>query len=148
MILSSLPYFERYISLHPQFFQAFAYLRNKDIGEIEDGRYKIDGDKLSSIVVRMDGKSVENAKVETHREHIDIQYIISGKEQMGWKPLSDEAKVSTAYNPEKDVTLYESKNLEWISVEAGQFAIFFPDDVHAPGVSDGPIHKVVLKVKI
>ncbi|MBQ1964247.1 MAG: YhcH/YjgK/YiaL family protein, partial [Tidjanibacter sp.] len=30
----------------------------------------------------------------------------------------------------------------------GQLAIFYPEDGHAPGISDGPIRKFIAKIKI
>jgi len=36
----------------------------------------------------------------------------------------------------------------WCPVPAGSFAVFFPEDAHAPMVSDGEVHKVILKVAV
>ena len=36
----------------------------------------------------------------------------------------------------------------YFTLNAGQFVVFFPEDVHAPGSSDGKIKKLVIKVKI
>ncbi|MGZ8545586.1 MAG: YhcH/YjgK/YiaL family protein, partial [Flavisolibacter sp.] len=36
----------------------------------------------------------------------------------------------------------------FFQLKPGQFAIFFPDDVHAPMIGDAEIKKLVIKVKI
>jgi YhcH/YjgK/YiaL family protein len=53
-----------------------------------------------------------------------------------------------AYNAEKDVIFYNDKPDMYFSLHEGQFAIFFPDDVHAPMIGEGPVKKLVVKVKI
>ena len=148
MILQSLEHSQRYATLHRHFAKGFEFLQQTDIATLDDGRYEIIGDELFALVMRLHGKAKAEAKVEAHRKHIDIQFIISGQEQMGWKPHTDEAKVFEPYVAERDVELYEPDGLHWLSVKSNQFAIFFPDDIHAPGVGDGAIHKVVLKVKV
>jgi beta-galactosidase beta subunit len=33
-------------------------------------------------------------------------------------------------------------------LQAGMFSIYFPEDVHAPMIGEGPIKKVVMKVRV
>ena len=62
---------------------------------------------------------------------------------------SNELKEPTApYNPEKDITFFADKPTTYVDVQPGEFAIFFPEDGHAPGIAEGNFRKVIVKVKI
>lgn len=51
------------------------------------------------------------------------------------------------YNAEKDITFFEGLAETYITVKPGMFAIFFPQDGHAPGISPDGVKKVIVKVK-
>ena len=88
------------------------------------------------------------AKFECHNKHIDIQLCIKGTEQIGWKPREKCITENGGYNPEKDVQFYSEQPDMYFQLTDGQFAIFFPEDVHAPMIGDAEIKKLVIKVKI
>jgi YhcH/YjgK/YiaL family protein len=67
---------------------------------------------------------------------------------MGWKPRQDCKSEREPYNAEKDVLFYTDKPDMFFQLTDGQFAIFFPEDVHAPMIGEGEIKKLVIKVKI
>lgn len=52
------------------------------------------------------------------------------------------------YDNEKDVEFFDDDPEFWFKLEAGMFAIFFPEDAHMPQICRGPIHKVVVKLPI
>ena len=88
------------------------------------------------------------AKFECHNAHIDIQICIRGNETLGWKPRQQCQSEREPYNPEKDVQFYTDAPDMFFQLTDGQFAIFFPEDVHAPMIGEGEIKKMVIKVKI
>ncbi|MEO5649867.1 MAG: YhcH/YjgK/YiaL family protein, partial [Ginsengibacter sp.] len=96
------------------------------------------------------GKAQEEsaAKFECHNKHIDIQLCIKGKEQIGWKSRQSCTQLKEAYSAEKDVAFYNDAPDMYFQLTDGQFAIFFPEDVHAPMIGEGDIKKMVIKVKI
>jgi YhcH/YjgK/YiaL family protein len=51
------------------------------------------------------------------------------------------------YNSEKDVQFFKDAPDMFFQLTNGQFAIFFPADVHAPMIGEGQIKKLVIKVK-
>jgi biofilm protein TabA len=67
---------------------------------------------------------------------------------MGWKPRENCTSQRGEYNAEKDVVFYNDAPEMYFQLNDGQFAIFFPEDVHAPMIGEGPIKKLVVKVKI
>ena len=88
------------------------------------------------------------AKFECHNKNIDIQLCIRGTEQIGWKPRQECRDPKGEYNDEKDVQFYNDAPDMFFQLTDGQFAIFFPEDVHAPMIGDSEIKKLVIKVKI
>lgn len=88
------------------------------------------------------------AKFECHNKHIDIQLCLHGREQLGWKPREKCTTEKEGYNEEKDVQFYSDEPDMYFQLTDGQFAIFFPEDVHAPMIAEGEVKKLVIKVKI
>lgn len=149
MIIDTLENAGRYASIHPLFAQAFAYLNNTDLVALEDGKYDI-SEGLKSIASNKKGKTAAEslAKFECHNKNIDIQFCISGNEQIGWKPRAKCVTPNGEYSDEKDVQFYNDEPDMFFSLTAGQFVILFPEDVHAPMIGDDLIKKLVIKVKI
>lgn len=150
MILDSLSAADTYAALHPLFAKAFAYIRSVDLASLEVGKFDIDGNNLRGIVSDKNGMKAEEstAKFECHNQHIDIQVCIRGNETIGWKPRGNCILPKADYNPEKDVMYYNDAPDMFFGITDNQFAIFYPDDVHAPMIGEGMIKKLVIKVKI
>ncbi len=150
MIIDNLSNAEKYFCIHPIFAKAFEYIRSQNLETIEVGKYEIDGDELRAIVSNKQGMTASEsaAKFECHDKHIDIQLCINGKEQLGWKPRDTCTQQKGEYNPEKDVVFYNDAPDMHFQLINGQFAIFFPEDVHAPMIGEGEIKKMVVKVKM
>jgi YhcH/YjgK/YiaL family protein len=148
MIIDSLKNADKYIGLHPRFAKAFEFIKSQDLTAIEVGKFPIEGDALHASVSNKDGVTAADAKFEAHNNFIDIQVCPSGRETLGWKPRQKCVEVKTEYNPEKDVIFYADKPDTYFELNEGQFAIFYPEDVHAPMIGEGPIKKLVVKVKL
>ncbi len=148
MIVDRLEHSNRYCDMHPAFAQAFAFLKRSDLAELSADRHDIDGDRLFCSISKGPGRPRTEANLEAHRKYIDIQYVIAGPEEFGWKPTADCHVVHTPYDAEKDIGFFKDQPDSWNKVPAGSFVIFFPQDAHAPLVSDGEIHKVVLKIAV
>ena len=147
MIIDSLRQVHLYAALNPRFPAAFEFLRSASLPLLPEGRYEVEGSDLVAIVVRAEGKTRAGAKLEAHRKYIDIQYVVAGKEEMGWAPLSGCAAVTDPYDEEKDILFFGDQPAPWVVVPPGSFALFFPEDAHAPLVSEGAVHKVIMKVR-
>jgi biofilm protein TabA len=148
MILDRLENAENYYDMPPGFEKAFAFLRQNRLAERPSGRYEIDGDRIFCILSKDHGRSRAEAKLEAHRKYIDIQYVIAGVDQMGWRPTADCKLVDTPYDSDKDIGFFKDEPKSWTEVPAGSFVIFFPEDAHAPLVSSKEIHKAVLKIAV
>ncbi len=91
--------------------------------------------------------SIDNDKLfETHQRYTDIQYILSGTEQMIYSD-SNSLITSIPYSPEKDIAFHSGNGIPLV-LNAGDFVIFTPTDAHACGIGNGFAHKVVMKVPV
>ncbi|MBN2009081.1 YhcH/YjgK/YiaL family protein [candidate division KSB1 bacterium] len=148
VIVDSLEHASRYYNLHTDFEQAFAFLYRSDLAELADGRYEIDGTKVYCIISYGPGRTREKARLEAHQKYIDIQYVISGIDDMGWIPVAECKQPDGEYNAEKDIIFYKDVPRIWATVMPGNFAIFFPEDGHAPLGGTGELHKAIVKVSV
>lgn len=149
MIIDSLANAEKYTSLHPMFAAAFNYIKSLDLATIEPGTYEV-SDGLKSIVSNKTGKTAEESisKFECHNKNIDIQLCIHGTETIAWKARQACVSPKGEYNADKDVMFYGDAPTTDFQLNDSQFAIFFPEDVHAPMIGEGMIKKLVMKVRI
>ena len=147
MILDSLENAEKYFHLHPLFKEAFEYIRAQSPGALTAGKFEIKGRELHASVSLKEGLKKQDAKFEAHNQYIDIQVCPAGSETLGWKPRNTCTDPAGEYNEEKDVIFFNDLPDTYFEMKAGQFAIFFPDDVHAPMIGEGQVKKLVVKVK-
>lgn len=127
--------------------KALEFLKNLSGNPAECG-FGAKGDDVYAFYTSYDNE--KNPPVfEVHKNYIDIQYIVSGKETFGWKPKPDFPEA--LYNPEKDCALFSEEDYGSFTLGAGEFAIFYPTDAHAPKMKNaggGTIEKIVVKVKV
>ncbi len=150
MIIDTLANAHKYFSIHPLFQKAFEYIHRTDLNTIEMGKYEIAGLDLRAAFSHKKGMTAAESisKFECHNKHIDIQLCIDGVEEFGWKPREKCLQPNGAYNEVKDVQLYHDAPDMYFQLTNGQFAILFPEDVHAPMIGSMEIKKLVIKVKI
>lgn len=154
MIVDHLSNAAFYHGLGSRFATAFEYLAKTDFSALAAGRHDVEGDEVFAMVQSYDSR-VKNAESlwEAHRKYIDIQYILSGQEQMGYGP-ADVLTITTPYSDENDVVLFKEKPgqaHDYVRVSTGMFTIFAPHDAHQPGMAiDQPqkVSKVVMKLRV
>jgi YhcH/YjgK/YiaL family protein len=146
MIVDQLAQAWRYEELHPLFARAFEFLCRPDLVTLADGKEPIVEDRVFAIIARGQGRGREPSRLEFHRRYIDIQYVVAGSDEIGWLPTSNCRRVASPYDAERDVGFFEDSPVTWLTLPAGHFAIFFPEDAHAPLAGQGPVHKAVIKV--
>lgn len=146
MIFDTIANADRYAVLHPLFATAFEFIRTTDLNALTPGRYPIVDKELFAIVEHVPGRPRESAQLECHRKYIDIQLVLDGVDEMGWKALPDCRDPVSDYREEKDIQFFRDAPAAWIATPPGAFCIFFPQDAHAPLVADGDIRKVIFKV--
>ena len=149
MIIDRLENSTKYENAHKGFAESFAFLQKAVNENLPVGRYEIDGDNVFAFIQEYTSKL--ESSFETHKNYIDIQFIVSGIEVMKATDISN-LKETAPYNPERDVTFYEDYDKATVGVvEEGMYGIFFPWDAHKPGLAfdsnPDAVKKVVVKVK-
>lgn len=149
MIIDTLDNCQRYACLHPRFKAAFAFLQSPGLDATAIGRLELDGTQLFALTQEYATKPIQEGKLEAHKKYIDIQFIVSGEEFIGYAPLKNQAPAKP-FDAEKDIGFYDGE--AWFTLlRQGMFAIFFPQDAHLPGrYADKPsqVKKIVLKIAV
>ena len=148
MILDSLENSQQYESLHPLFEKAFDFIKRTDFTRLKDGKIETNDPRLHFSIARARGKDPQDAVLETHKKFIDIQAPLVGVESVGWKSGSELMIISEPYSDKKDITFYHDFPTTYSKLYPGQFAIYFPEDGHAPGIGQGDIRKVIAKIAV
>lgn len=147
MIIDTLDNLEKYASVNPLFAKAIEYLKSTDLKAHEVGKVELQGKDLVVNFSMAKGKTKEQAQLETHKNFIDIQIPLSCTEVMGYTPACNLPEGD--YNAEKDITKFALPSEAYIPVHPGMFAIFFPQDGHAPCIAEEEtIQKVIVKVRV
>ena len=128
---------------------AYDFIVNKAEGTAV-GKYDLENGAYVSVQ-EYTTKARSEAKYEAHKKFIDIQMILSGKELIAVSPI-EKMTISDEYNEEKDFMLFHHNDecTDYV-LEAGDFLILYPQDVHMPGVcvnEKSPVRKIVVKVPV
>lgn len=150
MILTDLKNAESVFPGGPAFELALEFLRRPDLQALPEGKYEIDGERVFAMVQRYETLDQADPKFEAHRKYIDLQFMASGAELIGWAPLEKMA-VTEVYDGGKDACFGLVPAGDWkpLCLEAGHLAVLNPEDAHAPRLASGapaPVLKVVVKV--
>jgi YhcH/YjgK/YiaL family protein len=116
-----------------------------------NGRVEIDGDRMYVSIMEFDAKAPEDHLAEKHESYVDLQYLIEGEETIGWSSLRDDDVAVKPYDGEQDYALYHpSPDEVLLRLKPGNFAVFYPNDIHRPGMGPAAttIKKAVVKIHV
>lgn len=153
MIFDNIKNAHMYYGLGEKIKKGFEWILNNDLDSIDCGRHEIE-EGIYANVQELKTKLPHEAKFEAHREYTDIQYVIKGSERMDFCPI-DNLESAIPYDKQKDVEFFSMNDQSHFpgiaSVRKGDFAIFFPEDAHAPMLTCSgdleDIKKVIVKIK-
>jgi len=148
MVLDRLGHASTYAALSPGLTRALRHLATTDWGAMAEGRHPIEDDRLFAIVSDYDTREAGAVPWEAHRRYIDVQYVHAGIELIGYAPLA--ALTRGDYDADRDLVVAEGTG-GFVALEAGSFAILWPQDAHRPGIAVGAprrVRKIVLKVAV
>ena len=150
MIIDTLDNATAYETLGPRFAKAFEYLRSGRAATDTLGKHELDGDRVFALVQEYTTKPAAEGLWEAHEKYADVQYVVTGREQMGYASLNSMV-LDKDYNDADDYALYRG-NGTLLPVPAGTFTVFLPQDVHMPCIAENgepqPVRKVVVKVRV
>ena len=117
---------------------------------MEAGTYEVQGKDLYIMIQDFTTQPAGERRPERHDDYLDLQYIVSGVERMGYVPYTGKETVDE--DPEgKDVTFYKDLEGEaFVDVTPGSYCVFFSNDIHRPGCAAGEpcaVRKAVVKMR-
>lgn len=131
--------------------RAVEHLAKTDLAALPAEKYALDGDDIFVIVSDMTTKPFAETRPEIHRNYIDIQVLVHGRERIGVAVDTGRNTVSEDTLAEKDLLFYTAAEGEtMLEMTPGSFAVLFPSEAHRPGVAvEGPepIRKIIVKVR-
>lgn len=129
--------------------KVFAFMRTQDLEHLAPGKYPIDGDNAYAMISQGRTKPMDSVKWESHRQYIDLHYVIAGKEKIGVAPIA-RATVTEPFTDKSDNAHYTATGTFYVA-EPGTFFLFFPHDLHRPGITvpgTPEDKKLVIKIKV
>lgn len=147
MLLSSIKNCQNILKFFPQMSIVFDFINKNISAKTADGKYDITKN-VYAVVQTCLPKPEKERLLEKHKKYVDLQYVISGKETIGWKFFDKNFKVLKKYDSKKDIAFYCDKPDTFINLKKGDFSIFFPEDTHAPLCCEKPVKKCIVKIRI
>lgn len=134
---------------------AFQYLTETDFSALPDGKYEINGNQMFAVVQRYNTAPEESIHFESHKDYIDVQYIVSGTEKILQTDITKVGEICIPYNKSEDIVFYNDppeKSSE-LFLFPGDYAVFLPEDCHktrcnANIAHSEPILKVIVKLHL
>lgn len=135
--------------------RAHQFLLKTDFGSMPAGRIEIDGNDLFAVVQHYSTDDFQNIRFENHEKYADLQYIVFGEESIFVCHRDDAGSVATPYDAEEDIAFYGdpvSVPTE-LRMDAGDCAVFFPEDFHKTrcSIRQGcpvDVCKVIVKIRL
>lgn len=146
MVVDLLTNSSLYTGLGERIARALAWLHEQPLAELTPGRHEIDGPRLYALVSDYQTKPVADGRWEAHKKYLDLQCVVSGRELIGYTPLTTLA--GGQYIPEKDI-VWLTGHGSYLTMEPGRFMLLWPGDGHMPGIAvdaPEPVRKVVVKI--
>ena len=152
MIVGKLSDLYRYKGISKNIDTAIDFILNNDLMALPKGKTIVDGDNVYINRDTYVARPLEECFFENHENYIDIQIVLKGHEIIGYTHITNpDLKVTTPYNPDKDVTKYnyDPEGAVFFDLEEG-FALVYIEDVHLAkcDVDGKTVEKVVVKIKI
>jgi len=148
MIADTLRNSTLYRGLSPRIAQAFDYLRDTDFQSAASGTFEITGRYVYAIVQDYATLVRAQGMWEAHRGHIDLQYVVSGTEQIGYAHMG--RLTPGRYDDARDLLQLTGAG-DFLTCGPGDFMLLFPEDAHMPRIAvaaPGMVRKVVVKIAV
>ena len=146
MVYDKLSNLSMYIGLHPDLVQAYEFLLHANKQSI--GQHKLNNNGCYANVETYTTQSLFKKRAEIHRQYIDLQYVVSGEELLGYEPFNEMYSCDD-FDTEKDIGFYHFEKPIWLTMDPGSFAIIYPHEAHMPGTilcEESAVKKIVVKL--
>ena len=146
MICDTLQHLTRYKGLCKNLDTAIDYLLTHDPASLPLGRTEVDGENVFINVMEAD-LSPDSTRLEYHKKYADLEIDLTGGE--GWGYTNEPGEEVGEYTV--DCGFQDSASVVSGALGEGRFVLFFPTELHKPGlVQDGcaNVRKAVVKIKM
>jgi len=153
MIVAELGHIAGQIAPTPNLQKALSFLRQVRGAELPDGRVEIDGERVFALVQSCQTVAADDPiHFEAHRKYIDVQYVVAGEEVIGWASTG-RLSVTADYDEAKEAWFgaLAADDTTFVRLAAGELAVLYPTDGHAPRLAAGApaaVKKIVIKVAV
>jgi YhcH/YjgK/YiaL family protein len=149
MILDTLQHFNYYLAVHPLLEPVYRFLQTEAWTKFPAGKREL-GNNITCNISEYQTKEAALKFIECHCRFIDLQIMVDGSETIGFCHR-DDCRVLEPYNDEKDFEKL-SGTCDFLILKKGNFALFFPQDAHMPGLwienRAASVKKMVFKIPV
>jgi len=135
---------------HPAIVKALAALKTMDYSGSDFKEVPIDGTLMFARIITVNTKPLADVHPEIHEHYVDLHYSLAGSERLCFS-LKTPPTVFR-HDVANDHLFYDSfVDCAFVDLSPGDFAVFFPEDIHAAGVAaDQPasIRKAIVKLSL
>ena len=147
MICDTLDQLHLYKGFHKNLDTAIEFLAAHPLDTLPLGRTEVDGDEVFINVMDADLKPHTGSHADYHRLYADLQIDLTGGEGWGYTNLPGEEAGEFA----GDIGFRTSPDAVSGVLGEGRFVLFFPGELHKPGVARpgcAHVRKVVIKIRM
>ncbi len=145
MIVDHIKNKELYRNLN--FYNILSVIKDLNFSKLEEKIYINTNDYY--MVNKLQTRISSSGFWESHKKYIDIHYILSGLEVIGYENINN-LTIETNYSKDKDLLTYYGALQNAILLREGMFMVLYPEDAHMPIMAhlDVPqeLKKVVFKI--
>jgi len=149
MIYDTLDNFSCYEHLFPGLSEGFRFLQQAS-ADIALGRHQLAGDNYANVDLYTT-REVNPVGYEAHRKYVDIQFLLSGEEEVLVRNIGD-LTCTMPYDANRDVAFFQHvEPTATVRLGKGYFVILFPQDAHEPQHCVNqplPVKKIVVKIAV
>lgn len=139
------------VSLHPAFARAMALFLQKGGAALPLGRHELEGGDIYVNVEEGETRPPEQRRFEMHRAFVDVQIVLEGEERMDCAVVPPTEPALEEDFEGRDIAFYpDPQRFQTVLLGAGDFAVFLPDEPHAPNLACGEPSwhkKAVIKIR-
>ncbi|HCC0889094.1 TPA: YhcH/YjgK/YiaL family protein [Salmonella enterica] len=113
------------------------------------GRYELSFPESFLMISEGETHASANRNAELHKRYIDVQILLSGYEEIGYSNKIDTRIKELEHLPDDIMFPEYVANEQFVTLNPGDFALFYPNQIHRPLCTRGkpaPVKKAIVKI--
>ena len=134
------------LAKYPSLTRVKKFLDEQNGTILNNGKYEIDE---TCYVAVSEYETGAGKDFEAHREYIDVQIVLSGREHIFVQNIQ-QGTPTTEYEKQKDIIFYKANDAKAYVLDGSNFLVLDVDDLHKPCVAideSMKVKKYVFKIK-